>query len=406
MASVVARGKSWKEHNRLHKEQRKKWREERLLKKVKKEESENLAEEVKKSNESEKILTKNVSTVSIAVPGSILDNAQSPELRTYLAGQIARAACIYKIDEVIVFDDMGEVLEEEKKKLRHDETFGEVRVGCLQLARILQYLECPQYLRKYFFPLHKDLQYAGVLNPLDAPHHLRQQDESVFREGIVTNKPIKVGRGSQVNVGLLNDVTIDKVLASGLRVTVKIPAEQKNPKKLKGIVVPPSMPRAHTGIYWGYSVRIANNLTQVITDSPYKEGYDLTIGTSDKGTSVDDIASNSLAYNHVLIVFGGLTGLEAALEADPLLNEDDPSILFDKYLNVCPEQGSRTIRTEEAVLLSLGELRNKLMPKHPPLENPQFQNDPQAGENNLTTSKKMKTENPTVYSSDSSDSSG
>jgi predicted SPOUT superfamily RNA methylase MTH1 len=26
--------------------------------------------------------------VSIALPGSILDNAQSPELRTYLAGQV------------------------------------------------------------------------------------------------------------------------------------------------------------------------------------------------------------------------------------------------------------------------------------------------------------------------------
>lgn len=44
--------------------------------------------------------TQELSTVSIAVPGSILDNAQSPEFRTYLAGQIARAACIYKIDEV------------------------------------------------------------------------------------------------------------------------------------------------------------------------------------------------------------------------------------------------------------------------------------------------------------------
>lgn len=27
-------------------------------------------------------------TLSIALPGSILDNAQSPELRTYLAGQV------------------------------------------------------------------------------------------------------------------------------------------------------------------------------------------------------------------------------------------------------------------------------------------------------------------------------
>lgn len=39
-------------------------------------------------------------TLSIAVPGSILDNAQSQELRTYLAGQIARAASIYCVDEV------------------------------------------------------------------------------------------------------------------------------------------------------------------------------------------------------------------------------------------------------------------------------------------------------------------
>lgn len=44
---------------------------------------------------------KDSSTLSIAVPGSILDNAQSPELRTYLAGQIARAACIYQVDEVV-----------------------------------------------------------------------------------------------------------------------------------------------------------------------------------------------------------------------------------------------------------------------------------------------------------------
>lgn len=48
-----------------------------------------------------------ISTLSIAVPGSILDNAQSPELRACLAGQIARAACIFQVDEVVVFDDCG-----------------------------------------------------------------------------------------------------------------------------------------------------------------------------------------------------------------------------------------------------------------------------------------------------------
>ena len=33
-------------------------------------------------------------TISIAVPGSILDNAQSPELKSYLVGQVSSLECI------------------------------------------------------------------------------------------------------------------------------------------------------------------------------------------------------------------------------------------------------------------------------------------------------------------------
>jgi len=46
----------------------------------------------------------------------------------------------------------------------------------VQMARILQYLECPQYLRKSFFPQHKDLEYAGwlvaSLSNFITSHHL------------------------------------------------------------------------------------------------------------------------------------------------------------------------------------------------------------------------------------------
>ena len=41
--------------------------------------------------------------------GSILGNAQSAELRTYLAGQIARALTVFSVDEVVVFDDEGKL---------------------------------------------------------------------------------------------------------------------------------------------------------------------------------------------------------------------------------------------------------------------------------------------------------
>jgi predicted SPOUT superfamily RNA methylase MTH1 len=39
----------------------------------------------------------------------------------------------------------------------------------------------------------------------------------------------------------------------------------------------------------------------------------------------------------------------------------DVASLFDIYLNTCPGQGSRTIRTEEAVLISLQYLQDPIM---------------------------------------------
>lgn len=44
-------------------------------------------------------------TISIAVPSSVIENAQTAELATSLGGQIARTAAIFRIDEIVVFDD-------------------------------------------------------------------------------------------------------------------------------------------------------------------------------------------------------------------------------------------------------------------------------------------------------------
>uniref|UniRef100_A0A6M2DJ08 28S rRNA (uridine-N(3))-methyltransferase n=1 Tax=Xenopsylla cheopis TaxID=163159 RepID=A0A6M2DJ08_XENCH len=358
MSTTLNQNTNWKEYNKARKEERKKRNEEKLIKKMKK-----LENEIK-DNEPNLEPLEPVSTLAIAVPGSILDNAQSQELRTYLAGQIARAACIFQIDEVIVFDDCPDAIGDKKAQIEMEDGTKTSKRCCVQLARILQYLECPQYLRKHFFPIHNDLQYAGILNPLDAPHHLRQQNDFIFREGVVTNKPTKPGKGSIVNVGLLHDVRVDKSLTAGLRVTVKLDSNVKNEKKLKGVIVTPSRPRAETGVYWGYNVRLANNISEVFTQSPYKKGYDLLIGTSDKGDSIKNKQKESLCYDHAIIVFGGLQGLESALKSDDNLTATDPSLLFDEYLNTIPDQGSRTIRTEEAILISLAVLQDKMKAKH------------------------------------------
>lgn len=159
-------------------------------------------------------------------------------------------------------------------------------------------------------------------------------------EGVVSGKPPKQSKGSYVNIGLLNDCLVDKILTPGLRVTVKLePNQDLRSKKIRGVIVSPLQPRIETGIYWGYSVRIAKSLSDIFTKSTYENGYDLTIGTSDKGESINDVDSNSMKFNHALIVYGGVQGLEAALESDNNLDADDPSLLFDQYLNVAPNQG-------------------------------------------------------------------
>ncbi|CAF4814918.1 unnamed protein product [Pieris macdunnoughi] len=360
-------GKSWRDINQERKALKRQRNEEKIVKREKKMLLEKeLEEKVKEECEKEKKYAE-ISTVSIAVPGSILENAQSAELRTYLAGQIARAACVFSVDEVIVFDDIGDKLNTKKSKLEDGDGVIVARKSCVQLARILQYLECPQYLRKHFFPIHKDLEFAGLLNPLDAPHHLRMSNDFKFREGITMNKKVKPGKGSQVNVGLLKDVSTDKLLNPGIRVTVKMLPTSEGGKKLKGKIVSLATPRAETGVYWGYTVRIANNLSQVFTQCPYKDGYDLTVGTSDKGNPIDDIPHKAVTFNHALIVFGGLHGIEAALESDEQLQVNDASLLFNHYVNVLPNQGSRTIRTEEAILIALTSLKAKLKPNNAPM---------------------------------------
>ncbi|CAI5707989.1 unnamed protein product [Peronospora effusa] len=294
-------------------------------------------------------------TLSLAIPGSILDNAQTKELKTYLAGQVARAAVIFQVDEVIVFDDqLGDnVGTGAVKKRAHD---------ChVFMARILQYLETPQYLRRALFPMHSDLSCAGLLNPLDCPHHLRAQEWSVYREGVVTDRPLKEKEGSHVYVGLQREVVVDKRITPGVRVTVKIDEASKEfKKKMVGQLVSSAEPREQLGLYWGYTTRFASSLSDVWTTCPFPEGYDLKIGTSERGNvSIDDAGFSMPKFRHALIVFGGVAGIEECVDADEKLpvSGDDSHTLFDMWVNTCPEQGSRTIRSEEALLISLAALR-------------------------------------------------
>ena len=95
--------------------------------------------------------------------------------------------------------------------------------------------------------------------------------------------------------------------------------------------------------------------------APLQGGYDLLVGTSERGETAEAPALALPKFRHALIAFGGPRGLEDAAAKDPALGQR-PNVerLFHRWLNTCPLQGSRTIRTEEAVLVSLGFLQSAI----------------------------------------------
>jgi predicted SPOUT superfamily RNA methylase MTH1 len=261
-------------------------------------------------------------------------------------GQIARTAAIYKVDEIIVLHDKG------KNNERDYINF---------FVTNLQYLETPQYLRKTLFPRSDDLANSGLMNPLDSSHHLRIDEWCPYREGCVLNRPVKGGEGSWVNIGLYKDCKIDRLLEEKTRVTVKLNEKSFGNKDLKfytGSVVSMTEPKEKLNLYWGYTVRIAENFSELFENSIFGDKYDLILGTSDRGENIADVDFNP-GFKHALIVFGGLQGIEGMLENDEKYNGKVNKI-FDYYLNTCPDQGCRTIRTEEAMLISLAVVKEKL----------------------------------------------
>ncbi|KAL9352805.1 hypothetical protein Peur_055485 [Populus x canadensis] len=272
---------------------------------------------------------KEIPTVSIAVSGSIINNAQSLELAT----------------RVVVFDNKSSS-EKEDPNVTTDNNSDENESGGAFFIRILRYLETPQYLRKALFPKHNHLRFVGMLPPLDAPHHLRKHEWAPFKEGVTLNEKVPNSGETLVDVGLSKNVVVNQALEPGIRATVAMGTNRNLDDDSPRQVVSLSKPREEAGMYWGYRVQYASNISSVFKDCPYRGGYDLLIGTSEHGLIINSSELSLPTFRHLLIAFGGLAGLEESIEEDRNLKGKDVREVFDSYLNSCPHQGSRTIRTE------------------------------------------------------------
>jgi len=166
-------------------------------------------------------------------------------------------------------------------------------------------------------------------------------------------------------------VTIKEQIPGNTRVTLKFvegaeeASKDRNTEIIEAEPVHPDEPREGSGYYWGFNVRKAESLSDVFTECPYDGGYDITVGTSERGVSLEGLYSGAEGkkvgkFKHLLVVFGGVAGLEVAVKNDEELQKlgvVEAKDVFDRWVDVCPGQGSRTIRTEEAVWIGLMGLR-------------------------------------------------
>ncbi|MFQ6085051.1 MAG: putative RNA uridine N3 methyltransferase [Candidatus Bathyarchaeia archaeon] len=267
----------------------------------------------------------------IAIPASLVSDVPHLRERTLKVGLVGRAAAIFRVDEVTIYYDMG------ARDQIEDANF---------IRLILEYMETPQYLRKGLFRLLPGLRYAGILPPLRTPHHptsCRLNDLHVgeFREGRVLRL---TRRGALVDVGVEKPILVGNLRRRG-RVTVKLMELGEKPT---GIVVD----RDLIPTYWGYRIEVSDLSLGSLMAERMKES--IVIATSRYGRLITDVETRIKEalrrYTSATIIFGSpKEGLSEILRREGLRAKDVSHFV----VNAIPFQGTKTVRTEEAIYACL-----------------------------------------------------
>jgi predicted SPOUT superfamily RNA methylase MTH1 len=271
--------------------------------------------------------------LTIAIPASVISDTPHLREKTSKIGLIGRAAAIFRVDEIIVYPDGSG---KGKQKSEAD-----------LIAVLLEYMETPQYLRKRLFKLEPRLRFAGVLPPLRTPHHpLNRKSEDLkvgeYREGVTLSR---AKEGVLVDIGVEHPALLRETQwGLGKRLTVQI-------VKAGERVEVQTVTKDEIPYYWGYTVTVETHSFGRLIESGK---FDLTIATSKIGARFMDVAEKIAEKwkkaNCTLVAFGAPTRGLHEIVRDEGANLHD---IVDFVVNTVPEQGTETVRTEEALLASL-----------------------------------------------------
>jgi methyltransferase len=266
--------------------------------------------------------------LAISIPDTVMEERVSPRDKTAKLGIIARACAIYGVDVIEIFRD----------------TRGKGEAA--EIAKVLSYLETPQYLRKRLYPIDESLRYAGVLPPLRIPSHKARipagkLEPGEVREGVMNSD-------GTVDIGLDVRPKVKGNPPAGKRVTIKVVS--LNPFTAEQIS------KEKTGAYWGYDVEI-KSAEEVFSDPRFP----VKVATSRFG---DPLSDKFMALRESVREKGGVKMIFGS-PSRGLFDMVGPELrsLADFVVNLFPDQQVETVRTEEAIFAGLGLVNTILSEK-------------------------------------------
>jgi methyltransferase len=278
----------------------------------------------------------------VAIPDSSISDQQAKRDKSIKIAQFARAFSIFRVKRVYIYHDKTSEINKNDPRI---------------LKTILGYLDTPQYLRRRLYPITPDLEFAGILHPIRAPHHKKFEDTKSIKPGDTrVGVAVNYKGVMYVDVGLGTMIPCENISPAeeGKKVNVKFISRHPKLRVTKASV------EDMNNSYWGYEIVQVPNLHGLLKETKRKKNSEIMI-TSREGLPFKSIEFDLLrslkSMRNLLIIFGAP---KRAVE-EILSGEGQSKEHYKFTANMFPFQGTETIRLEEAIFGTLAILNNNLL---------------------------------------------
>jgi hypothetical protein len=268
-------------------------------------------------------------TLEVAIPDTTLRHCSDLREKTVTTGFLGRAFAVFRAERIVIFRT-GLLGNKESK----DKDL---------LARLLRYMDTPQYLRKRVFPRDPSFRFVGLLPPLRTlSHPLLSSIDEVEKDDLRWG--LQIGPG-KVDLGLDETVDYDGTVS------------EREPTLFRIVETTPRIKlevadRSETPVYWGFETVLVDHFDDYLRTNNATTTIALSREAPPFGKMRTAIESTIKGTKSLLALFGGpKIGLHELFSQD-----SGPKDYIDFWINTIPDQGTETVRLEEAIYSSLALL--------------------------------------------------